>query len=225
MAYGQKSREELPCDSHASFSSCPRCSPHRPPWRKWSPNWTGINDIAIEKAKRIAGKDYVILLTDMYGEGTRPTNAAQAKAAVEPLYSDRNLMRARIRKAFQQLQAEARRTPIDLHRLAAIGFCFGGADDTSTMPSVPAFTAEMHQGRGTVVPDDAELATGKLWRRGSVNRSCGGTTQPPRARYSGPSRSSERARPHAGARLLPERPPPWFVRAHRPEQHFPPQPC
>jgi dienelactone hydrolase len=31
------------------------------------PNWSGINDIAIAKAKRIAGHDYVILLTDMYG--------------------------------------------------------------------------------------------------------------------------------------------------------------
>src|SRR3546814_7128523 len=75
------------------------------------PNWSGINDIAIEKAKRIAGKDYVILLTDMYGEGVRPKNAEEAQAAVKPLYADRNLMRARIRKAFAELEAQATRAP------------------------------------------------------------------------------------------------------------------
>lgn len=91
------------------------------------PNWYGVNDIAVAKAKRIAGKDYVILLTDMYGEGIRPNSDAQAKAAVKPLYADRGLMRKRIGKAFEQLKAEAPRAPIDLSRLAAIGFCFGGA--------------------------------------------------------------------------------------------------
>jgi dienelactone hydrolase len=91
------------------------------------PNWYGINDIAIAKAKRIAGKDYVILLTDMYGENVRPKGDDDAKAAVAPLYHDRNLMRQRINKAFDQLKAEAAHAPIDPSRLAAIGFCFGGA--------------------------------------------------------------------------------------------------
>jgi dienelactone hydrolase len=119
------------------------------------PNWTGVNDIAIAKAKRIAGRDYVILLTDMYGEKIRPKDAAEARAAVKPLYADRNLMRARMRKALEELQAQAAHAPIDRSRLAAIGFCFGGAavldlarsgaDDTGTMPGVPKFTEEMHQ--------------------------------------------------------------------------------
>lgn len=91
------------------------------------PNWTGINDIAIAKAKRIAGQDYVILLTDMYGKKIRPKNTAEAQAAVKPLYADRNLMRARMRKALEELQAQAAHAPIDRSRLAAIGFCFGGA--------------------------------------------------------------------------------------------------
>lgn len=36
-------------------------------------------------------------------------------------------MRKRIGKAFEQLKAEAAHAPIDPSRLAAIGFCFGGA--------------------------------------------------------------------------------------------------
>lgn len=90
------------------------------------PNWFGVNDIAIKKAEMIAGKDYVILLVDMYGEGIRPKSDAQARTAVGPLYDGRPLMRKRIGKAFEQLKAEAADAPIDLSRLAAIGFCFGG---------------------------------------------------------------------------------------------------
>lgn len=92
------------------------------------PNWYGINAAAVQKADMIAAKDYVILLTDMYGENVRPQpeNAAQAKAATAPLYADRALMRKRINEALAQLKAQVGTAPIDLGRLAAIGFCFGG---------------------------------------------------------------------------------------------------
>lgn len=93
------------------------------------PNWYGINDMAVQKAEMIAGRHYVILLTDMYGASVRPTqgNAEQAMAAVKPLYGNRALMRKRISKALEQLKAQAGSAPIDLANLAAIGFCFGGS--------------------------------------------------------------------------------------------------
>ena len=93
------------------------------------PNWFGVNDMAIQKAGMIAGRDYVILLTDMYGASVRPTqgNTDQAMAAVKPLYGNRELMRKRINKALEQLKAQATSAPIDLGNLAAIGFCFGGS--------------------------------------------------------------------------------------------------
>ncbi|WP_108472669.1 dienelactone hydrolase family protein [Rhodanobacter thiooxydans] len=93
------------------------------------PNWYGINDVAVKKAEMIAGKEYVILLTDMYGAGVRPQpgNADQAQAAVKPLYADRALMRKRINLALGQLKAQAASAPLDASKLAAIGFCFGGS--------------------------------------------------------------------------------------------------
>ena len=91
------------------------------------PNWYKIRDIAIEKAKAIAGKDYVILLTDMYGESIRPLSDTDARAATAPLYSDRSLMRRRVGKAFDELKAATSVAPIDPTRLAGIGFCFGGS--------------------------------------------------------------------------------------------------
>ena len=93
------------------------------------PNWYGINDAAVQKAEMIAGTDYVILLTDMYGASVRPQpgHAEQAQAAVKPLYGDRALMRKRINEALTQLKGQAASAPINTAKLAAIGFCFGGS--------------------------------------------------------------------------------------------------
>ena len=91
------------------------------------PNWYGINAAAVKKAEMLAGKDYVILLADMYGEKVRPENAEQAQAAVKPLYADRSLMRTRMNLALAQLRAQASSAPLDASKLAAIGFCFGGS--------------------------------------------------------------------------------------------------
>jgi len=91
-----------------------------------APNWYGVNDYEIGKAEKIAGKQYVILITDLYGKGVRPTNDDQAKAATKPLYSDRALLRKRMNEALAQLKAQAKSAPIDVSKLAAIGFCFGG---------------------------------------------------------------------------------------------------
>ena len=91
------------------------------------PNWYGVNDQAIAKAQMIAGKQYVILLTDMYGQDVRPKNDSEAKAAVKPLYGDRALMRHRVNLALAQLKAQAGSAPLDVRQIAAIGFCFGGS--------------------------------------------------------------------------------------------------
>ena len=101
--------------------------PARRPGLVMVPNWYGVNDQAIRKAETIAGKQYVILLTDMYGKDVRPSSDDQAKAAVKPLYADRALMRRRANLALAQLKAQAGTAPLDTGRLAAIGFCFGGS--------------------------------------------------------------------------------------------------
>ena len=42
------------------------------------PNWKGVNDSAIEKARLVAGDDYVVLVADVYGKGIRPKTDAEA---------------------------------------------------------------------------------------------------------------------------------------------------
>jgi dienelactone hydrolase len=122
------------------------------------PNWYGINDMALAKAKDIAGKDYVILLTDMYGGDTRPTSEAEAGAAVKPLYADRKIMRSRVSRAFAELKAQEKNAPIDPARLAAIGFCFGGSAvlDLARAGADVAAVVSFH---GLLATDDPKLAS------------------------------------------------------------------
>ena len=91
------------------------------------PNWHGVNDIAVAKAKMIAGKDYVILLADMYGKNVRPADDKASGEAVKPFYGNRKLMMSRVNAAYDTLKAQGGKAPIDMTRLGAIGFCFGGS--------------------------------------------------------------------------------------------------
>src|SRR5688572_30690190 len=91
------------------------------------PNWWGVNDAAIEKAKTIAGDDYVILLVDMYGREPRPTNAAEAGKAAGAVYAAGDAPRTRSAAALAVLRGAGEQAPVDTDRIGAIGFCFGGA--------------------------------------------------------------------------------------------------
>ena len=91
------------------------------------PNWYGVNDHAVAKAKTLAGKDYVILLADVYGRGLRPANPDEAGKASGAVYADPAALRARAKAALAALRGAAKQAPIDTRRIGAIGFCFGGA--------------------------------------------------------------------------------------------------
>lgn len=91
------------------------------------PNWYGVNESAIKKAKTIAGKDYVVMLVDMYGSDVRPKNANEAGKAAGGVYADPAVLRGRITTALAQLKAVGKKAPVDTKNIGAIGFCFGGA--------------------------------------------------------------------------------------------------
>ena len=91
------------------------------------PDWKGVSDNAVAKAEHIAGRDYVVLLADVYGKGVRPKDDKEASAQVQSLYADRKVLRARANKALDVLRAQAANAPIDTRRIGAIGYCFGGA--------------------------------------------------------------------------------------------------
>lgn len=91
------------------------------------PNWYGVNASQIDKAKAIAGKDYVILVADVYGSELRPDNDEKAAAAAGAIYKDRSVLRARANAALAALKAQSQKVGINTAHIGAIGFCFGGA--------------------------------------------------------------------------------------------------
>lgn len=90
------------------------------------PDWLGVTPAAVAKAKQQAGRDYVILVVDMYGKGVRPKNNDEALKQVIALYSAPQTLRARIGKAIDVLKAQAGKAPLDASRIGAFGFCMGG---------------------------------------------------------------------------------------------------
>ena len=90
------------------------------------PNWYGVNDAAVAKAKTLAGKDYVILLADVYGRGVRPKNSDEAGKASGAASSDPKALRAHAAAALATLKGAGKTAPVDASRIGAIGFCFGG---------------------------------------------------------------------------------------------------
>jgi dienelactone hydrolase len=91
------------------------------------PDWKGVTDAAVDKAKHVAAKDYVVLVADVYGKDVRPKDDAAAMAQVKAMYADREVLRARVAKALDVLKAQAGKAPLDVRRLGALGYCFGGA--------------------------------------------------------------------------------------------------
>jgi dienelactone hydrolase len=93
-----------------------------------APNWMGMTDKAIERGKLVAGDRYVVLVADMYGQGTRPRDFGEAAELANPLRADSGEARARIRAAYDTLIAEGDKRGLIDHRRAAVGFCFGGGN-------------------------------------------------------------------------------------------------
>lgn len=86
--------------------------------------WWGLNDYARQRAEALAGEGYVAFAADMYGDGrttTHPEEAGQWSSAVG---SNREAGMQRFMAAYDRL---AKHPLVDRGRLAAIGYCFGGA--------------------------------------------------------------------------------------------------
>lgn len=86
-------------------------------------DWTGCNDFACEKADSLAEMGYIGFAIDMFGNGKTGNTNEEKMALISPLMEDRQLLGARIKAAFDTLDAMPE---VDNSKIAAIGFCFGG---------------------------------------------------------------------------------------------------
>lgn len=102
-------------------------SPAKRPGLVMVPNWMGVTDLAVQRAKDVAGSDYVVLVADVYGKAIRPKDAQEAGAAARGAFADGGkTLRARVNEAVRVLKAQAGSVPLDAGRIGALGFCFGG---------------------------------------------------------------------------------------------------
>src|SRR5438067_8285875 len=86
--------------------------------------WWGHNAHARNQARRLAEAGYVGFALDMYGKGKVTTHPQDAQAFVSEVTKDPAVLAARFNAALEQLKRDPH---VDTTRIAAIGYCFGGA--------------------------------------------------------------------------------------------------
>lgn len=122
-----------------------------------APDWLGMNPDQIKLAEKFAGRDYVILVADVYGTAVRPKTPDEAGKATKDMYDHRADLRARINAALDELKMQAGKAPLDGKHWGAFGFCFGGATvlDLARSGADVAGVVSFH---GNLSTDDPSLA-------------------------------------------------------------------
>ncbi|MGE3919473.1 MAG: dienelactone hydrolase family protein, partial [Gammaproteobacteria bacterium] len=85
-----------------------------------SHDWTGRNEFACEKAKKLAELGYVGFALDMFGNAQLGETKEEKSAMIQPLVDDRGELLKRMTAAVETAQ---KMTKANLNQLAAIGFC------------------------------------------------------------------------------------------------------
>jgi dienelactone hydrolase len=85
--------------------------------------WWGLNDYIKSRADQLAKMGYVAFAADMYGDGQSTTDPGKAEELSSQFYGN-SLMPERAQAGLDQLLKTGL---IDESKIAAIGFCFGGA--------------------------------------------------------------------------------------------------
>ncbi|HNP60501.1 MAG TPA: dienelactone hydrolase family protein [Nitrospirales bacterium] len=86
--------------------------------------WWGLNEYVRERAEQLAALGYVAVAVDMYGKGKVTTHPDDARQWMQQITANVEMWQARGREGLGLLQANPL---VDQTRLAAIGYCFGGA--------------------------------------------------------------------------------------------------
>lgn len=87
------------------------------------PEWWGLTEYPKKRAEQLAKLGYVAFAADMYGAGVTTADPKKAGELAAPFYG-KPLMAERSRAGLDQLLATGL---VDGSRVAAIGYCFGGA--------------------------------------------------------------------------------------------------
>ena len=86
--------------------------------------WWGLNDYIRGRARKLAELGYAALAADIYGDGRTASTPAEATGLMNGILGDIKKAEERLGAARERLAAHP---DVDADRIAAIGYCFGGA--------------------------------------------------------------------------------------------------
>jgi dienelactone hydrolase len=93
------------------------------------PDWKGVDADTIGQARAVAGKEYVVLMADMFGAGygDKPKAQPELAAGMRRVHDDLPFTISCGGKAYEVLMAEAQKLGlVDPAKAVAIGYCAGG---------------------------------------------------------------------------------------------------
>lgn len=127
--------------------------------------WLGITDNERSRAAKLAESGFVAFACDIYGKGTRPKDASEARQFSGKYKGDRQLFRRRVNLGLSELLKQA---GVDSKRVAAIGYCFGGTGvlELARSGANVAGVVSFHGGLDFPTPANGE------WTRTTRSSSC-----------------------------------------------------
>lgn len=109
---------------HQGFFACDDAHGEPVPGVLLVHEWWGLNDFARARTRELAAAGYAVFAADMYGHGQSADSPAAAQSLMGEAIADFDTLAARFNAGLQVL----RDCPeVDVSRLAAQGYCFGGA--------------------------------------------------------------------------------------------------
>ena len=88
------------------------------------PEWWGISDYTRGRAKQLASLGYLAFAVDIYGEGKTAETPDEAGKLAGPFYAPGSPAQSRFDAALTKIKTYP---GADTNKIAAIGYCFGGA--------------------------------------------------------------------------------------------------
>ncbi len=117
--------------------------------------WWGLNDYTKMRARELAKLGYIAMAVDMYGDGKMGNDPAEAEKLATPFYMNPASAKPIFEAALEKLKGFSQ---TDASKLAAIGYCFGGAQvlNLAKMGEDLKGVVSFH-GNLTVVPANKDL--------------------------------------------------------------------
>ena len=123
--------------------------------------WWGLNPYARMRTEQLAKLGYIAFAIDMYGKGVRAKDPAEAGSLSGIYRGNRPLMRSRANAGLEVLRNHPL---VNVNRIAAIGYCFGGTVvlEMARSGAELAGVVSFHGGLSTPNPNDTKNIKGKV---------------------------------------------------------------